>query len=134
MGYARNQYPWNMKSHVAMLGRKQAAMDYLDEILPSCGEAGQFLSRIKESCFNYRRPSAWWRGYLLIPLVIERIDLAFADRICRQLSSQNLETVHFPRIWLDTALRECCDPMLFVIEAAEYMSYPGSRSRARNFR
>ena len=111
-----SRYMWNLGSQDAKYGMKAAAEDWLDSCLPSPDSVQEYLLRIQSECFNYRRPSAWIRGYLLIGILIDYISLEFADSVAHLLS--HLGTIdYFPRGWISRSSTEC-DPMLIAIEAA----------------
>jgi hypothetical protein len=113
----------NMNSPWAHDGMRQAAVDCVSGQLPSHARPAIYLRLIQEHCWRSLRPSAWVRGYLLIALKTNRLDLKTADYVCRTLMQPHWEIDHFPRNWIRRAMRE---PKLWIspLLGALAMRYP----------
>lgn len=96
----------NMDSQWAHDGMAQAAMDYVSGRLPSDAQFTNCLQLIQAHCWSSLRPSAWVRGYLLIALMTDHIEMATADKVCRILKQPHWEIAHFPRKWRIRANRQ----------------------------
>jgi hypothetical protein len=108
----------NMDSSWARDGMTQAAMDCVSGRLPSHAQFANCLQLIQQGCWFSLRPSAWVRGYLLIALMTDRIDLVMADKVCRMLKQPHWEIDHYPRKWLTRAQSEPTFWVPFVLNAA----------------